>query len=67
MKCPHCKTELIKGEAKAYETLCEHVENPNDTTIRLRATYFCPNRCGGKDAFYGIYAEDIMGIGTCHV
>lgn len=54
MKCPHCKTELKKGKPKAYETLCEHVMNPNSEEFILRATYYCPNRCGGKDAFYGI-------------
>jgi len=55
MKCPKCKTELIKGEAKAYETLMEHVSDPNSQDMTKRATYKCPNNCYGKDAFWGIY------------
>lgn len=53
MKCPKCKTELRNGEAKSYETLCDHVLNPNAEIIPERATYKCPNNCYGKKAFWG--------------
>jgi hypothetical protein len=41
LKCPYCKKELIKGEQKRYETLGEHVFNPNMREHPLRDTFVC--------------------------
>jgi hypothetical protein len=41
MKCPFCKRELVRGENRRYETLCDHVSNPNMTTHPLRPTFVC--------------------------
>jgi hypothetical protein len=41
MKCPFCNRELVRGEDRRYETLCDHVSNPNRTNYPLRATYEC--------------------------
>lgn len=57
MKCPKCKTKLIEGEQKQYETLDEHVFNPNKEDYPLRPTYICTNKnCEiSKAGFYGIW------------
>lgn len=28
MKCPKCHHELIQGEYREFETLCDHVSDP---------------------------------------
>jgi hypothetical protein len=43
-KCPICKSLLINGENKKYETLCDHVCNPNMDDHPYRPTYICPNK-----------------------
>jgi hypothetical protein len=53
MKCPKCKSELVFGKREIYETLVEHVSNPNDENLPLRWTYVCPNKC--YDGFYDDY------------
>jgi len=52
MRCPKCKTELIKGKRKRYETLEEHVLDPNKSNYPLRPTFVCPNNCLGKDSYF---------------
>ena len=55
MLCPECNTMLVKGENKKYETLCDHVCNPNDDNLPLRVTYVCPNKdciLGREDIFW---------------
>ncbi len=65
MKCPYCKTDLIEGEYKRYENLCEHVEcRFNYTDPPLRITYVCPKDCtkgGYYDKDGGLYG----GSGDC--
>ena len=41
-RCPMCGRRLVKGGDKAYETLIDHVESPNDTPP-LRPTQVCEN------------------------
>jgi len=53
MRCPKCKATLVKGELKEYETLVEHVSNPNQGKFPLRDTHTCPNKCFGNEQFFG--------------
>jgi hypothetical protein len=43
--CPVCSTELIHGKKMLYETLCEHVCDPNgyNSCPSVRGTWVCPN------------------------
>lgn len=41
MKCPFCKRPLVPGPLKAYETLVDHVDEPNRRDYPLRPTYIC--------------------------
>ena len=42
--CPFCSTELIHGKKMLYETLCEHVLDPNGfNSTPMRVTWVCPN------------------------
>lgn len=43
MNCPACRTELTPGEARQYETLLEHVTDPNGEA-EARPTLECPNQ-----------------------
>ena len=43
MRCSICKTELVRGEDKKYETLMDHVMDPNLEDYPLRPTFVCPN------------------------
>lgn len=57
MRCPKCKTTLIKDEPREYETLLEHVSDPNQEKFPLRPIYVCPNKCFGERQFFGIYGS----------
>lgn len=41
--CPVCGEKLQDGEPKCYETLMEHVSDPNDEDLPLRPTCVCVN------------------------
>jgi len=41
MKCPFCKKTLIRGEDKEFETLLDHVSNPNAIKYPPRETFVC--------------------------
>jgi len=41
MKCPYCKKKLVAGSLKRYETLGEHVMNPNQEYHPPRKTFIC--------------------------
>lgn len=43
MKCPVCEKILIPGKKERYETLCDHVSDPNKEDYPERNTYVCPN------------------------
>jgi len=56
MRCPTCLENLVKlGKNKSYQTLLEHVSNPNSTYEPPRPAFICPNGCtqthGG---YYGL-------------
>lgn len=53
MRCPKCKATLVKGKLKRYETLLEHVSDPNQDKHPLRETHACPNKCFGNKQFFG--------------
>jgi len=62
MRCPVCLERLKKlPKGVRYETLSQHVSNPN-ATPPLRPAYRCPNGChkgiyGYDGALYGGYNE----------
>ena len=41
MYCPKCKSELISGDMKEFETLSEHVCDPNKQNYPKRPTWVC--------------------------
>lgn len=41
LKCPFCKQVLTVGEKQRYETLIDHVCNPNRENYPLRETFVC--------------------------
>lgn len=43
MWCPLCRSQLVVGPSCRYETLVEHVGNPNEERWE-RATVICPNQ-----------------------
>ena len=63
MRWPKCKTTLVRGELKEYETLLEHVSNPNQEKFPLRDTYTCPNKCFGNEQFFGYKGASYGGTG----
>lgn len=56
MRCPKCKNQLIEGKYQVYETLVEHVINPNGIRSS-KPTLICPNKCYGKKAFWDEYGD----------
>jgi len=54
MKCPVCKAELVRAGESAYETLSEHVCDPNNTDRTKKPRFKCPNRCYPRRVFFGI-------------
>ena len=55
MRCPKCRSELVLGEQRKYETLNDHVSNPNAADYPLRRTFVCPN--SDKWCLKGFYDE----------
>jgi len=54
MQCPECKIELvISSEKRRYETLLDHVSDPNGKSP-MRSCYVCPNEkcCLFENAFW---------------
>lgn len=41
VRCPFCQSELIQAKNKVYQTIIEHVENPNNKIHESRPTYVC--------------------------
>ncbi len=44
MQCPHCRTPLVKGEDRGYETLPEHVACNDNYDPGDRPTFVCPKK-----------------------
>jgi len=55
MRCPKCKAELVHGKGSRYETLVEHVMDPNMENYPVRPAFVCPNKCLG--GFYDPYGD----------
>jgi len=52
-RCPLCKKPLLAGKMKRYETLIEHVMNPNQEEHPERPTLVCANKaCQAWDRGY---------------
>ena len=62
MKCPFCKKKLQAGELKEFETVWEHVENPNYEDFPLRPTWFCDCEMS-LDCFWDEWGEFYFSIG----
>ena len=59
MKCPFCTAELIPGPMERYETLLEHVSDPNGEPS-MRITYIC--KCStSENCFWGFNGEFFEG------
>ena len=57
MKCPFCTRELIQGEDRAYETLVEHIFDPNNEYgIGERISFEC-NCSLSRNCFWGYNGE----------
>ena len=56
MACPFCGKELTKGEKKRYETLIDHVDDPNRENYPLRDTWVC-NCEKSKDGFWDMFGD----------
>lgn len=60
MFCPVCDEMLKSGGDKRFETLVEHVSNPNQETYPLRPTLVCTNgkcECSKVDTFWDEYGD----------
>lgn len=60
LHCPKCHKPLISGKEQRYETLSEHVCDPNNTTRPLRPTLVCNNiNCPAskEDIFWDSYGD----------
>ena len=61
MNCPICDSGLEKGEMLRFETLCDHIEDPNNERgLPLRPTYICKKRTcplSGQMLFWDEFGE----------
>lgn len=55
--CPCCGVKLIKGEARRFETLDEHVSDPNKEEYPLRDTWMCPTSTCKVHTTKAFYAD----------
>lgn len=57
--CPLCGKVLSQGIPRKYETLCEHVMNPNQEDFPERETWLCTNlSCiAGFKGFWDFYGD----------
>ena len=60
--CPLCGSKLIEGPLRSYETLLEHVSDPNEEDIPPRPTLICGNpeciACG-TEFWYSFHPGDV--------
>ena len=47
MKCPRCEKKLVADKKRVFDTLIEHVCDPN-YVAPPRMTFVCPDKCGGS-------------------
>jgi hypothetical protein len=58
MKCPYCKNDLKKGLYRKFETLVDHVMNPNAEDYPFRETYVCSVECEkSENKFWDSYGD----------
>jgi hypothetical protein len=57
MKCPVCKSELVKGKDEKFETCSEHACDPNKTDYPLRSTWLCGNKECELDKYDYFWSE----------
>ncbi len=59
MRCPKCGGKLVQGPSLEFETLAEHIWDPNKEEYPPRPTFWCKNgycKTKGKGFFSG-YGE----------
>lgn len=64
MSCSFCKTILQSGPEQKYETLLDHVEDPNAEDYPLRETWICPNEgciIHKSNSFFDSYGDLYVG------
>ena len=54
MRCPYCRGPLYRGPKKVYETLLDHVTDPNNENLPQRRTLVC--KCS-PDMFWDHYGD----------
>ena len=54
IKCPKCNKRLLYSECKQYETLTEHIQNPNDIPC-YKPSFVCYNVKCDMNITTGIY------------
>jgi len=54
MRCPYCKNTLYRGPKRVYETLIDHVMDPNAEDLPERRTFVC--KCS-PDMFWDQYGD----------
>lgn len=55
--CPNCEMLLEQGKWERYETLVDHVSDPNQTDFDFRPTWRCSRKCYGRLAFWDMYGD----------
>ena len=59
MSCPFCKSILQRGEQRKYETLIDHVSDPNMEDYPLRDTWVCSCK-KSDDLFWDFFGDAYM-------
>ncbi len=57
--CPKCSVNLVAGKPRSYETLVEHVSDPNmywEKQAPLRGTLVCPRNCY-PETYWSVFGE----------
>lgn len=58
-ECPYCNDKLTKDVDREYETLLDHVTDPNyEGNFPLRPTFVCKNKLCKMNHEVGFYGED---------
>jgi len=70
MICPDCRCPLRTGKPQRYETLCEHVTDPNKyfggPMPPLRPAYYCKTKkckSNSRHIFWNYYGDVYTGYG----
>lgn len=56
LRCPFCHKELVRGKQCKFETLSDHVSDPNMEDYPLRDTFICTCK-ESKDSFWDVSGD----------